>query len=208
MRYVFLIALFLFLGSGFSYGQIAVRVFSYHPTGEFGFAMKPLVSGEVSYQYGFSKRSTKRWRAGFSLVLLNLKPRMEVFPVYGVLSDGAGTRVIAGQQSFQRYFIAQLCGGSDFAFVHKEKINLYAGADIVVGGASVDYTSVYPGLKGESYSGGGILGGFRARVGAEYSFSDHFSAFANAHRSVFLITEPASIPWAYDFGVGVRYSFE
>ena len=208
MKKLFACAIAWLFVAHFSYGQVAARVFYYQPTGEFGFAMKPLVSAELSYQDRFSKRETKRWRYGFSAIILNMKPRMEVFPVYGVLSDGNGTRVLPGEQSFQRYFLGQIAGGADFAFLHQRDFNVFAGADILVGGASVDYTAVYPGFKDESYQGGGILGGFRFRLGAEYSFGDYISAFFTANRSVFLITDPAAIPWAVDYGLGLRYSFD
>lgn len=199
---------FLVLASWqFSFGQISLRVFNYRPSGEFGFAMKPLVSAEIGYQPRFSKRPTKRMRTGFSILYLNMKPRMEVFPVYATGDDGKGNSVFPGAQSFQRYMVIQLIGGVDYAFYHKEKINVFGGFDIVAGAASVDYTSIISGWKDESYQGGGYLGGFRFRLGAEYSLSDHFGLVLTANKSVYLISEPASINWANDFGLGVRYSF-
>ncbi|MBK6901480.1 MAG: hypothetical protein IPH04_01365 [Saprospirales bacterium] len=37
--------------------------------------------------------------------------------------------------------------------MHKRDFNVFGGFDIVVGGASVDYTAIYPGFKDESYQG-------------------------------------------------------
>ena len=207
MKPIICAAVFLFFASHLAYGQIGVRVFNYRPTGEFGFAMKPLVSLEIGYQPRFSKRSTKRWRTGFSLLYLNMKPRLEVFPVYGVRYDGNGTTVLPGYQSFQKYAIFQLTGGSDFAFIHKDKYNVYAGADLVIGAANVEYTNVIIGWKDESYQGGGILAGFRFRLGVDYNITDHIGVFVNANRQGFLVTEPGALNGANDFGLGMRYSF-
>jgi hypothetical protein len=208
MRLIFLIAVILFSGYGQASAQVFIRAFNYRPSGEFGFAMKPLVSAEIGWQNRFSKRSTKRWRSGFSAQVLNMKPRMEVFPTVSTISDGNGFRVLPGEQTFHRYFIGQLNGGLDYAFVHKKDLNVYAGLDVTVGAASVAYTSYAPTVIHEDYDGGGYLGGLRARLGVEYTLSDHFSAFANVHRSFFYLEDPIAFSWAYDFGLGLRYSFE
>lgn len=208
MKQPLYIALFLLLAHTQTSSQVFVRAFHYRPTGEFGFVMKPLVSAEIGWQNRFSKRSTKRWRSGFSVQVLNMQPRMEVFPSVSTISDGNGFRVLPAEQTFHRYFIGQLNGGLDYAFVHKKDLNIYAGLDVTVGGSSVAYTSYVPTVKYEDYDGGGYLGGLRARLGVEYTLSDHFSAFANAHRSFFLLSDPLSLPWAWDFGLGLRYSLE
>ncbi|MFZ2899178.1 MAG: hypothetical protein WA004_11175 [Saprospiraceae bacterium] len=208
MRLILLIAVVLFSGYGQASAQIFVRALHYRPSGEFGFVMKPLVSAEIGWQNRFSKRSTKRFRSGFSVQVLNMQPRMEVFPTVSTISDGNGFRVLPGGQIFHRYFIGQLNGGLDYAFVHKKDLNIYTGLDVTVGGANVAYTSYAPTVIHEDYDGGGYLGGLRARLGIEYTLSDHFSAFANAHRSFFLLSDPLSLPWAWDFGLGLRYSLE
>lgn len=208
MRQLLLFVLFLFLDHTQTSAQVFVRAFNYRPSGEFGFVMKPLVSAEVGWQNRFSKRSTKRWRSGFSAQVLNMQPRMEVFPTVSAISDDSGFRVLPGGQIFHRYFIGQLNGGLDYAFVHKKDLNIYAGLDVTIGGASVAYTFYVPTIKHEDYDGGGYLGGLRARLGVEYTLSDHFSAFANAHRSFFWLSDPLSFPWAWDFGLGLRYSLE
>ena len=207
MKKLFFAFALFFLLSNCSIAQVSLRLVNYRPTGEFGFVMKPAWSVEVGWQPRFSKRTTKRMRTGFSLLYLNMKPRMEVFPVSGVLHDGNGTTVLPGSQAFQRYRVFQLAGGFDYAVVHRQKLNLYAGFDIIAGVVSVDYTHDIPGWKNESYQGGGIMGGGRVRLGAEYSLSDRISIFLNASRSTFLLSEPTSISSANDYGLGVRYSF-
>ena len=119
----------------------------------------------------------------------------------------SGTTVLPGYQSFQKYAIFQLNGGIDYAFIHKKKLNVYAGADLVIGTASVDYTNVIIGWKDESYQGGGILAGFRFRLGVDYNITDNIGVFVNANRQGFLVTEPGALNGANDYGLGVRYSF-
>ncbi|MCB0476355.1 MAG: hypothetical protein KDC69_11810, partial [Flavobacteriaceae bacterium] len=127
----------LFFAPNLTFGQIAVRVFNFRPTGELGFVMKPTTSVEIAFQDRFSKRSTKRFRTGFSLQYISMKPRLDVFPVSGVGSDANGFRVLPGKQSFQKYAMIQMTGGMDYAFIHKEKLNVFAGFDIVGGMAAI-----------------------------------------------------------------------
>lgn len=201
------VAIFLLLATNLSYGQISLRVFNYRPTGEFGAVMKPLVSVEIGYQGRFSQRTTKRMRTGISLLYLNMKPRLEVFPVYGIREDGSGTTVLPGYQSFQKYALFQLIGGIDYAFIHKEKLNVYAGVDLVIGTASVEYTNLIIGLIDEGYQGGGILSGFRFRLGVDYEITDDIDVFVNANRQGFLLNEPRALNGANDYGLGMRYTF-
>jgi hypothetical protein len=208
MKTIITTCIFTLFLCAISFGQISLKAFNYRPTGEFGMTMKPLISVEIGWQDRFSRRSTKRWRYGFSLQYLNMKPRMEVFPVYAVGDNGNGFQVFPGHQSFQRYAILQLMGGGDFAFIHKEKLNVYAGASLIVGAASIDYTDIIEGWKNESYSGGGILGGGRVRLGAEYAFTDNFALFFDMNRNGFLVAEPLAFLTANDYGLGARYSFE
>ncbi|MDO9185029.1 MAG: hypothetical protein Q7W13_03385 [Bacteroidia bacterium] len=178
-----------------------IRGFNYRPTGEFGSVMKPLFSAEIGYQQPFEG---DRVRGGFLFTFLQMKPRMDVFPVYGIV----GTTVLPGEQSFQKYNLGLLLCDLDFAFVNKEKYTIYTGLGLIMGGANVEYeyniqTAVY-----ESYSGGGILAGFRFRLGAEYIINDYIALNLNANRNVFLVTEPRALAWANDYGIGMRYSFD
>lgn len=201
-----IVTLLLFVTT-LSFGQISIRVFNYRPTGEFGFVMNPLTSLELGYQGQFSKRIDRRLRSNISLVYLRMKPRLDVFPVAGFAVDGKGSRVIPGLQSFQKYKIAQFIFGLDYAIVHQEKFNFYAGLDLLGGVASVDYELIYPSWKDETYQGGGAMVGLRARLGVEYAVSDHMGIFINTNRSGFIIQEPAAKLWAIDYGLGVRYTF-
>lgn len=184
--------------------QIGVRVFNYRPTGEFGFVMKPTMSLEIGLVNAFE--DDERWRVNFTATFLIMKPRMETFPVYGTMT-GQGTTVLPGEQSFNKYNIFQLYGGADFAIIKQDPFVIFIGGDLVAGAASVDYTHNIQTYKSESYSGGGILAGLRFRAGAEYVINDSFGLSFTANRSVFLVTEPAGIFAANDYGIGVRYSW-
>ena len=197
---------FLLLLSVNGFSQLSLKVYNYRPTGEFGFVMKPTFSAEVGWTQPFD--DDMRWRSSFSASFLMMKPRMEVFPIYGTLTDGTGTHVLEGEQSFQKYNIAQLYCGFDLAIVKKEPFYAYAGVDITIGAASVEYTSKVVGVVDEGYSGGGILGGFRFRLGAEYDVNDVIGIMVNAERSVWLLSDPAAINWANYYGIGVKYQFD
>jgi hypothetical protein len=205
MRIFILPALILLLAVQMSFGQLSVKLFNYRPTGEFGFVMKPTFSAEAGYMGSFED---ERFRTSASATFLVMKPRLDSFPIYGTLSDGTGDHVLPGSQSFQKYNIAQLFVGFDLAFVKKEPFYVYAGMDVTVGAASVEYTSYIETFIDESYSGGGFFGGFRFRLGAEYDVTEEIGIFINAQRSVWLITEPAAINWANDYGLGIKYNFQ
>jgi hypothetical protein len=208
MKTPYKITLLIFFVTQLGWSQLMVRAVNYRPTGEFGFVMKPLISVEIGNQQRFRKSATRRWRSVASLLYLNMKPRMDVFPIAGFASDGKGSRVIPGIQSFEKYNLLQLIFGYDYAFVHKEKFNVYVGADLVAGFASVDYTIIYPTWKNETYQGGGGLGGFRVRLGLDYNLTEAMGVFISANSGGFLITEPAGFLSANDFGLGMRYSFK
>jgi hypothetical protein len=204
MRTYFKIILFLFTANT-AVSQIMVKGYNYRPTGEFGFVFKPTFSAEIGYMASFEE--DKRIRPVASVSFLVMKPRMESFPIYGVLHDGTGDHVLPGSQSFQKYNIAQLYGGFDLAIINKEQFHAYAGLDITIGAASVEYTSDIETFKTESYSGGGFLGGFRFRLGVDYDITESFSVFVNAERAGWLLTDPAAINWANYYGLGVKYNF-
>ncbi len=189
------------------WGQIIVRVLNYRPTGEFGFVMKAMNAIEVGAQQPFSKRLTKRWRGNMSLLYLNMKPRLEIFPVVGFTVDSKGRRVIPGLQTFNKYRILQFIIGYDYAIIHKEKFNFYAGADMVAGRTNVDYILVYPTWKNEMYEGGDILAGLRLRLGIDYNITQALGIFINANREGFFIAQSSGIFGANDYGLGMRYSF-
>ncbi|MFY9310028.1 MAG: hypothetical protein WAQ28_13360 [Bacteroidia bacterium] len=134
-----------------------------------------------------------------------MKPRMDEFPVYGVLN---GTTVLPGKQSFQKYFIFQLNAGMDYLFWEKEKFGFYGGAQVIIGGVNVSYTDQIETIRQMDYDGGAILGGLRLSTGIEYDLNDQISFFANACRSVILVTEPTSLNWSNDYGIGICYTFD
>lgn len=194
----------LLLISTCSFGQISLKAYHYRPTGEFGFVMKPTFSAEIGYMGSFEDN---RIRGNASVSFLVMKPRMESFPIYGVLHDGSGEHILPGSQSFQKYNIAQLFVGFDLAVIKKEKFFMYGGLDITIGAASVEYTEHIETFLDGGYSGGGVLGGFRFRLGSEYDFNDNIGMFVTAERSVWLLTDPAAINWANNYGLGVKYNF-
>lgn len=202
----FRIVFFILLGSNLAFGQITVRLFNYRPTGELGYIMKPLFSAEIGFQQPFEERD--RIRSGFSITFLKMNPRMAAFPTYGRLTDGSGTRVIPGEQSFQKYNLGILFGDMDFAFVQQDKFNIFFGGGIVMGLTNIEYTYKVPSLINESFQGASMLGGLRFRVGAEYIVNDNIGIIINANRSIFLVIDPRAINWANDYGVGVRYLFD
>lgn len=188
-----------------SQAQIGLRVYNYRPTGDFGYVMKPLTSAELSFTQAFDK---KRVRPTFGISVLNFKPRMEIFPTYGLLTVGGNTTVLPGEQKFNKYLMVQLNGGIDVAVVKKEKFFAFLGAGISIGAIAVEYESRVQDIKDESYSGGGYFGGFKFRVGVEYKFNKHFSANISANRNVFLVSEPAALLWANDYGLGIIYTIK
>ena len=185
-----------------AYSQLGLRIYNYRPTGEFGYVMKPTLSLEVGYMKSFENEG--RIRPNFSITALIMKPRMDVFPVYGVLNE---TTVLPCKQSFQKYNIFQLNAGLDFAIIQRSKFDFYGGCQIILGGANVEYTDEIQTIRTMDYEGGGILGGLRLSTGVEYDLNEGISFFVNACRNVFLVTEPTSLNWANDYGVGICYTF-
>ncbi|MGZ3932037.1 MAG: hypothetical protein ACXVPQ_10960 [Bacteroidia bacterium] len=202
-RLLFTAAFFLLIGLKICHAQIFLRAYNYRPTGNFGFVFKPTFSAELGYIQEFED---DRIRFGFSLSFLKMTPRQDAFPIYAVQS-GNGNFVLPGEQRFTKYNLIQAACGMDIAIIKRKKFFAYLGVDVIIGAGAVDYSDNIQTLEENEYSGGGILGGGRFRVGVQYDLSDHFSLMANANRSVFLITEPAAVNWANDYGFGVIYRF-
>lgn len=186
--------------------QLSVKLFNYRPTGDLGFVFKPTFSAEVGYT-GFFEDGN-RWRKQATITFIVLKPRLETFPTTGVLSDGTGTHILPGEMSYQKYNIAQIFAGVDYALIMKNSFFVYAGLDITAGGTFVEYTDNVPRVKTESYSGGGLLAGFRFRLGAEYMMNDRITLMVSAQRCGWIVTDPQSTNAANDYGLGIRYNFQ
>ena len=132
---------------------------------------------------------------------------MDTIPVYGLESSQNGTTVLPGKESFQKYNILQLCTMGDYALIKKDHLAAFIGGGIIIGGTAIDYTYHLATVEDESYSGGGILGGFRFHVGTEYAINDNVSMFLSANRSYFLVTEPKAYESANDYDLGMIYEF-
>lgn len=184
--------------------QLSLNVFNYRPTGEFGFVMKPTVSAQLNYIKSFDEDHRFRIRAGATFLVM--KPRMDVFPVFALLFDDK-QYVLPGTQSFQRYDVFLLSGGTDCAIIRKKKLFVYAGLDIVLGLASVSYSDHIERLEDKSYTGGGELGGLRGRIGTEYDLNDHIGLMLEIEREGWLLSDPLSINWANRYGLGAKYNF-
>lgn len=186
-----------------SKAQLYVRAYNFRPTGDYGYVFKPGFSAEIGYMPEFESRV----RFTFSGSYMMMKPRQTAIPIYAVQS-GNGTVILPGEQSFKKYNILQITGGIDVAIVKREKFFAYVGTDIIVGAGAVDYQENVPTFKTEGYSGGGYLGGGRFRLGLQYDVTYNIGIIAHANRSVFLISEPATINWLNDYGIGIRYQFD
>lgn len=207
MKNLIRLSLLLLLSTpAFSQKEAFLRFYNYRPTGEFGAVMKPAYSAEIGYGSSFDEDTRFRYHA--SLTYLIMKPRLDSFPIYGILHDGTGDHVLPGNQSFQKYNIGQLFGGFDIAFIKQDPFYAYAGFDITIGAATVEYTDYVATVKDESYTGGGILGGVRFRIGAQYDINENIAVSVNANRGGWLLSDPAAINWANDYGVSITYKFE
>lgn len=203
MKSLFLTSCCLFFIISLSFGQVGVRLFNYHPTGDFGFIMKPLTSLEVSYQGAFDSRL----RTVISLAYLNMKPRLDTFPVYLIEGSGSSTVIHQGAQTFNQYTLLQLATGLDYAFIWKEKYSFYAGCDLIFGSVGTNYRVSYAGVSDSGSEGGSAFVGYRVRLGFEYELTNQIGVFANTTQSGFIVGKPRALLGAIDIGVGMRYSF-
>jgi hypothetical protein len=189
-----------------SFGQ-TVRVFNYHPTGNFGVVMKPLTSVEIGSQTRFSKRSTKNNRWGFSFLYLNMKPRADSFPTTKLAYDVHGRKYEPTVHYFSKYALFQTTMGYDYAFVHKERLNVYAGLDLVVGVSTIALVEGYTNGMYEHYEGNSVLGGYRLRLGLDYTLTDMVAVSINVSKSGFAVGDPQAKLGANDIGLGLRFAF-
>ncbi len=203
--YKFLLVFFIAAGITTASAQVVLKVYNYRPTGDFGFVLKPTFSAEAGLTGSFIEG--RKMRGIVTVTYLQMKPRLDAIPTTGLLSDGTGDHVLPGAQSFKKYNIGQVFVGFDYAFVRKEPFFIYAGFDLTAGFATVVYTDDVQTYMNASYDGGGILGGARFRLGAEYVLNGYFSLLIHAQRGGWLLTDPAAFNFANDYGLGVKYNF-
>ena len=202
-----IVLIFLLTSPAFiSKAQLAVKFYNYRPTGEFGFVMKPTFSAEVAYMRSFE--DDKPFRSAISISYLSMKTRMDTFPTTGWISDGTTGIVLPGYQVFQKYDIIQFYAGMDWGFIRKDPYFVYIGLDFTGGFTSIAYTSFTEQISNEGYTGGGMLAGYRARIGAEYDVNDMIGIFAHVERTGWVNSEPASRNSANMYGIGVKLNFE
>lgn len=189
------------------HAQLYFHVGNYRPTGELGLVLKPTISYEAGYTSGIIDDDNK-WRTNATLTFIKGTPRLDTFPVTTVQSGGNGTIILPGKQSFSKYNLIFISFGFDYPFYFNDRFSAYGGFDIQGGSAGVSYYYYVPTLKEETYDGGGFLGGIRFRLGFDYHINDALSISATAMRHGMLITEPAALVAANDYGVGLRYMFK
>lgn len=197
-------AVCLFLVPHVASAQLVLRGYNFRPTGEFGAVMKSTFSADIGFSRSYDDSP---FRSVISATFIKMTPRMDTFPTYVIQSGGNGTFVLPGKQVFSKYNLVLLYFGFDYSPYFNEKFAVYGGFDLVAGGASVSYTNDVPTFKSESYDGGGVIAGIRLRIGADYYFNDTWSILVNANRMGFLLTEPAGLYAANDYGIGLRYTF-
>lgn len=202
IRILFIFA-FMAVFSEYLNAQVFLRIGNYRPTGEFGFVMKPTVSFEGGLAGTINEDN--KWRTMASLSFMRMTPRMDTFPTVTTMTTGSGTTILPGQQSFSKYNIILLSVGFDYPFYYTDQLAIYGGFDLQAGGATVEYYENVPTYKQFTYSGGGVIAGGRFRLGFDYYINDNWGLFASATRHIFLITEPAAISAANDYGIGIRY---
>jgi hypothetical protein len=132
---------------------------------------------------------------------------MEEFPIYGVVTSNS-TVVLPGKQSFVKYNVLHIFGGIDVAIVKRKKLFAYLGTDLTIGAGSIEQNSEIQTLITEGYSGGGYLAGLRFRLGMQYDITDYIGIIAHTNRTGYIISEPATINWFNDYGIGLRYQFD
>jgi hypothetical protein len=204
MRLLILFILFSVFTGNHCYSQrgILLNAIQMRPTGEFGSFMGPAIGVGVRYMQDFDERL--RFSLGFNYV--DLKPRMENFPIVGVIRDGSNTIVSLGNQHFDKYNISTLEIVLDYAIIERDRFCLYAGFGMAIGGATVIYQSDVPLIISESYDGGYSTLGLLGRLGAEYGLNDRWSVMLDADRRYFLMIQVGGYS-STQISSGLKYKF-
>jgi opacity protein-like surface antigen len=182
---------------GFMLQAIQVR-----PTGEFGSFMGPSIGVGIRYMQDFDERL--RYSFGFNYV--NLKPRMENFPIVGVTRDGSNTIVSLGNQHFDKYNVSTLEIVLDYAIIERDRFCLYSGIGMAIGGVTIRSETDVPLLYSESYDGEYSTLGLMGRLGAEYTLNDRWSLMLDADRRYFLMIEVGGYS-STQVSFGLKYKF-
>ncbi|MES2515313.1 MAG: hypothetical protein V4580_14265 [Bacteroidota bacterium] len=202
MNIFYKICLLLLINSFACHSQIFVRAYHYRPTGDFGSVFKPGFSAEIGYMPKFEERL----RVCVSATYMVMKPRRDAFPIVGI-QQGTKTVILPGEDRFDKYNLLHLFAGIDVAIIKRKKFFAYLGTDLTVGVGSVDSRTEVKTLISEGYSGGGGIAGFRGRIGLQYNLTDHIGLIAHVNRTGYILTEPRTVNWFNDYGMGVRYHF-
>lgn len=193
--------IFLFLSNAI-HAQIGGRAFMFRPTGDFGFWMKPAYSLELMYIKPFEEE--KWYRYNVSLTAMDMKPRLEPFPVYST----SGKQIKPGEFTFQRYLLVEAMPGIDVAVFKKEKWSAFIGSDVTIGLSDIEYTNIIKTVTDEGSVDMGVLIGLRYRIGAEYKLNDNLYLFTTVNRGFIYAGTPKGFLWGNDYGIGIHYQFD
>ncbi len=181
------------------YGQIAVKVLQFRPSGDFGALMKKTFTGEIMFMSKFKPHF--RMRAGLTFV--PLKTRLDTIHFVTVRD---GNYLIPSYYTYKKYNMLNIFIGFDYSFIDNEHFAPYIGMDIIFGTVAVDYSKSIPTLEQEDAQINYVLAGIRPRIGFEYTFYEHYGIFLEVSRGMYLITENGFYA-NNDIGLGIHYTF-
>jgi len=179
--------------------QIAVKLYQFRPSGDFGSVMGRSVTAELLFIGEFKHH--KRMRFGLTYVALHA--RLDTFPITVISSEYPN--VMPGTMVYKHYRVLIGNMGFDYGFLDNDIWTPYAGFDIIAGATDVAYNKNDI-IVNTDYSGGEVLVGFRFRAGVEYTFKEKYGVFLEIARAMYLLSDKTTLAHN-DFGLGFRYKF-
>lgn len=201
MRLIFIFLSLLVYLNGF--GQVGLKISQVRPANDLGMVFNKTTSIELS---SFSRDSDRRLQLHYSLSYTSLTPRVDTFRIYAITNKDGSYKVYPGYQIYTKYELYFLGFGIDYCFINAEKINVYAGFDVIMGASAIEYKENYETISDYEYSGGDMYGGLRFRIGTIFYISEKFACFAEAVRNAYLDENKMGFTYN-EVGCGIRYYF-
>jgi len=176
-----ILLLILLFSCNFIYSQVGVKILHARPTDDFGFAVKPTISGEIIYKKINSK---KKLVSRFGIGFIRFSPRLDTFPVRGVLVTYGNSSSVPGKlaPSPCNYFYGNI--GLDYKIKINDSICFYPGLDINMGRTMSKHYEFYPMISDGYYEDNRIILGGGIRIGLEYIYKRKFAFFIEVERNI------------------------
>lgn len=198
----YILSLLLLYGGSSAFAQIGFKTSLFSPRADLGPTFKKSVSYEI-YAVFNSYENKLQSKVGYFHV--NMAPRLDTFPEYGVEGD---KKVLPGYAVYERFKMNAIFMDHNLRLFHIKDFSMYAGFGVIIGISKMRYTRHIETLITETDAKvDNIFGGLRTNITAGYDISKHVQVYAEYLHGSVAVKDWSAFYSHNMLGIGVNYQF-